>query len=99
MSDEPRPLTHSLDRVLKSLRSGDAKGTSTVFGRWENLVGADIAAHAKPVKLGDGELVVEVDDPAWATQLRFLEADLVARLAEVGGLTIDRVEVRVRRRR
>jgi predicted nucleic acid-binding Zn ribbon protein len=50
------------------------------------------------VKLEDGRLVVEVDDPAWATQLRFLEADLVTRLSEAGGLAVTSVDVRVARR-
>jgi predicted nucleic acid-binding Zn ribbon protein len=95
-TDDPRPLTDGLDRVLRALRGGDTRSTSTVFGRWEDIVGSDIAAHARPLKLSDGVLVVEVDEPAWATQLRFLEADLVARLADTGGLSVSRVEVRVR---
>lgn len=99
MSDEPRPLSDGLDRVLRSLRGGDARGTGTLFGRWEELVGADIAAHARPVKLADSRLLVEVDDPTWATQLRFLESDLVARLSTVGGLAVTGVDVRVRRLR
>lgn len=99
MSDEPRPLTEGLDRVLRALRGGDVRGTSTVFGRWEEIVGADVAAHARPVRLTDGRLAVEVEDPAWATQLRFLEADLVTRLREVGGLAVEHVDVRVRGRR
>ncbi len=69
-----------------------------VFGRWEEAVGAAVAAHVQPVKLQGATLVVEVDDPSWATQLRFLEATLRERLAEVAGAVIDTVEVRVRRR-
>lgn len=99
VSDEPRPLSDGLDRVLRSLRSGDARGTSTVFGRWEELVGPDVAAHARPVRLSDGRLTVEVDDPVWATQLRFLEANIVRRLADVGGLAVQHIDVRVRGRR
>ncbi|CAB4985919.1 unannotated protein [freshwater metagenome] len=42
-------------------------------------------------------LVVAVSDPAWATQLRFLEHDLVERLrTELGPNAIDAIEVRVR---
>ena len=42
-------------------------------------------------------LVVTVDDPAWATQLKFLESTLRRRLAEVAGATVERIEVRVSR--
>ena len=69
-----------------------------VFGRWEQAVGAAVAAHVQPVKLHGTTLVVEVDDPAWATQLRFLEATVRERLGLVAGATIENVEIRVRRR-
>ena len=70
-----------------------------VFGRWEESVGAAVAAHVQPVKLDGSVLVVEVDDPAWATQIRFLEATLRERLREVAGASVERLEVRVSRRR
>jgi predicted nucleic acid-binding Zn ribbon protein len=42
-------------------------------------------------------LVVAVSDPAWATQLRFLERDLVERLrTELGTDAVNEIEVRVR---
>ena len=53
-----------------------------VFGRWAEAVGDAVADHVKPVKLDGTKLVVEVDDPAWATQLRFLETTLKQRLLE-----------------
>jgi hypothetical protein len=41
--------------------------------------------------------VVAVSDPAWATQLRFLETTLLERLqAELGPDTVTVIEVRVR---
>jgi len=41
---------------------------------------------------------VEVDEPGWATQLRYLEREILERLAAVGGSGVERIEVRVRRR-
>jgi predicted nucleic acid-binding Zn ribbon protein len=103
---QPVPLADSLAGVVRSLRNEERCGTvgagvaaiGGVFGRWEDAVGAAVAAHVQPVKLDGTTLVVEVDDPAWATQLRFLEGTLRERLAEVAGAVIDKVEVRVRRR-
>jgi predicted nucleic acid-binding Zn ribbon protein len=69
-----------------------------VFGRWAEAVGDAVAQHVKPVKLDGTKLIVEVDDPAWATQLRFLETTLKQRLLEVAGATIESVEVRVKGR-
>jgi predicted nucleic acid-binding Zn ribbon protein len=104
--DEPVRLGESLDDVMRSLRPEDRSGPQAataaiggVFGRWEDAVGPAVAAHVQPVKLDGTTLVVEVDDPAWATQLRFLEGTMRARLLEVAGAVVDKVEVRVAKRR
>ena len=80
-------------------KTGDqtAKQMGGVFGRWAEAVGDAVAAHVTPLKLDGSKLVVEVDDPAWATQLRFLETALKQRLLEVAGARIDTIEARVRR--
>jgi hypothetical protein len=52
----------------------------------------------QPVKLDGTRLVVEVDEPAWATQLKFLEADLRARLHTTIGATVEHFDIRVKRR-
>jgi predicted nucleic acid-binding Zn ribbon protein len=103
---KPVSLTDSLAGVVRALRDEERTGSpgagvaamGGVFGRWDEAVGTAVAAHVQPVKLDGTTLIVEVDDPAWATQLRFLEGTLRTRLAEVAGATIDKVEVRVRRR-
>lgn len=101
--DEPIKLSDSLGQVVRSLRpeTGPAAAPATVmggvFGRWEEAVGAALAQHVQPVKLDGATLVVKVDDPAWATQLKFLESTLKQRLLEVAGATIERIEVRVAR--
>jgi predicted nucleic acid-binding Zn ribbon protein len=69
-----------------------------VFGRWEELVGPGIAAHAKPVSLRRGVLLVEVDSNAWATQLRYMVSDVAARCCEVlGEDAVGRIDIRVGR--
>lgn len=95
---EPVPISNSLDGVVRSLRGPSRSAVGGVFGRWDEAVGEQIAAHVKPVKLDGGVLVVEVDDPAWATQMKFLAPTITQRLTEVAGVTVDRIEVRVERR-
>jgi predicted nucleic acid-binding Zn ribbon protein len=92
----PRRVGESLDRVTGSLGVPSSSALETVFARWEEVVGASVAAHARPRSMRDSVLVVAVDDPAWATQLRFLESDLLARLADaVGEGRLTAIEVRV----
>ena len=79
--EEPVAVTAALDRVLRSLRGGAGRReVGGVFGRWEEAVGPAVAAHVRPVRLERGTLLVEVDDPAWATQVRFLADDVRRRL-------------------
>ena len=98
-NSDPRPISEGIDRLLRSLRGGDRRATVTVFSRWSDLVGSGVAAHVRPLKLDRGTLIVEVDDPAWATQMRFLEEDLLARLRETGDMSVQRLEMKVRRKR
>ena len=94
----PRRVGDSLGRVTKSLGMAAPDALNGVFGRWAEVVGEQIAAHAQPHSLKGGTLVVTVDQPGWATQLRYLEADLLRRLADVAGEgAVNRIEVRVKR--
>lgn len=91
------PITASLDSMMKSLRGTDRIQIGGVFGRWDDAVGQNVAAHVRPVRLDQGVLTVEADDPAWATQVKFLAGTISARLAEVASVDIERIEVRVGR--
>ncbi len=96
---DPVPITDELDRMMRSLRGTDRRQVSGVFGSWDDAVGEQVAAHVRPLKLDQGALIVEADTSAWATQVKFLADELRARLHEVAGVDVDRIEVRVARRR
>lgn len=95
---DPIPLSTSLDGVVKSLRGPSRAAVGGVFGRWEESVGEQIAAHVQPVRLDGGVLLVEVDDPAWATQVKLLGSTIIDRLRTVAGVDVAGIEVRVDRR-
>lgn len=57
----------------------------SVMGRWPQIVGADVAAHATPVTFQEGVLTVRAESTAWATQLTLLTSVLLGRLAEEAG--------------
>jgi predicted nucleic acid-binding Zn ribbon protein len=97
-SRDPIPISSSLDGVMRSLRGPTREAAGGVFGRWEEAVGEQVAQHVTPLKLDQGVLVVEVDDPAWATQVKFLSTMITERLMTVAGVTIERIDVRVERR-
>jgi predicted nucleic acid-binding Zn ribbon protein len=93
--DEPVSLTLSLDDVVKTLRGPSRQAVGGLFGRWDEAVGEQVAQHVRPLKLDRGVLSVEVDDPAWATQVKFLAPTIISRLAEVAGARVEQLQVRV----
>jgi predicted nucleic acid-binding Zn ribbon protein len=93
--DDPQPLSTALDGLLGDQGWRLAAAVGSVFGRWDQLVGPDVAAHTRPERFSDGELLVIADSAAWATQVRLLAATLVRTLnAELGHGTVTRVVVR-----
>ena len=93
--DDPAPLDAAIDGLIAETGWELAVAAGSVFGRWAQIVGADLAAHTAPDGLADGELTVTADSTAWATQLRLLAGELVRRLnVELGDGTVRRVKVR-----
>jgi len=95
----PRALNEVLGKVLRRLRVSDQSSAIGLFSGWRQIVGDTIADHVAPKRLEKRVLVVEVDDPAWATQLKFLESQLIATLRDSVGDEVESLEIRVRRSR
>jgi len=93
--EDPQSLTHAIDGLLDTRGWQQQAAMGSVFGRWEQIVGPDLAAHTRPDTFADGELAVTADSTAWATQVRLLAPQLVQRLnAELGDGSVLRVRVR-----
>jgi predicted nucleic acid-binding Zn ribbon protein len=93
--EDPQPLLSAFDGLLGARGWEQRAAMGSVFGRWAEIVGADLAGHTRPDSFADGELAVLADSTAWATQLRLLAPVLLKRLnAELGDGTVRRVKVR-----
>jgi predicted nucleic acid-binding Zn ribbon protein len=93
--DDPQRLEHAIGGLLDDQGWQQRAAIGSVFGRWPEIVGPDLAAHTAPDTFADGELAVTADSTAWATQVRLLGPQLVRRLnAELGDGTVVRVRVR-----
>jgi predicted nucleic acid-binding Zn ribbon protein len=95
----PRALNEVLGKLLRRMHVSDESSAIGLFSGWRQIVGDTIADHAVPKRLEKRVLVVEVDDPAWATQLKFLESQLIATLRDSVGDEVESLEIRVRRSR
>lgn len=91
---DPQLLDATVERLVEDHGWELDLRVHAVFGRWSELVGAEVAAHSVPESFADGKLVVRTDSTAWATQLRLLAGSVVARLnEELGHGTVSFLEV------
>lgn len=72
-------LQSILDSVLKEHNCGDVD-THKVFCQWKELAGPKVAAHATPVRMNKRILYIEVDDPVWLAQLKYMKADILGKI-------------------
>jgi predicted nucleic acid-binding Zn ribbon protein len=94
--DEPRPLREALAEVSADLGLPNPDAFGTLVESWDQVVGGDLATHCQLRSLREGVLRVTVDSAPRATQLRYLENDVVMRAAALVGPDVVRtVHVRV----
>lgn len=82
---DPQPLGEVAARLTSEHGWSTGLTTAGVLGRWEGVVGEDVAAHCPAERFTQGVLTVRADSSAWATQLRMLAPVVLARLAEECG--------------
>jgi predicted nucleic acid-binding Zn ribbon protein len=91
---DPQPLGRLVSRLVSDRGWGESVTSARVFAQWARLVGEDVAEHAQPVALKDGELTVRASSTAWATQLRLLQGKLLAKIAAgVGNGVVKRMRI------
>lgn len=85
---DPQPFAAVLARLVRDRGWRRPAAEASLFGRWDRVVGTDIAEHCRPIKLERGELTVEAESTAWATQLRLLAGSLLKQIAAAVGHNI-----------
>lgn len=91
---DPQPLGRVARDVAKKHGWSSRVAEGTVLGHWPSVVGHQIAEHATPTALRDGVLSVSAESTAWATQLRIMQAQLLARIAaEVGDGVVTALKI------
>jgi len=91
---DPQPLGRIAARVATDRGWAERLAGGHVFGRWARIVGEDVAEHATPVSLDHGVLTVQAESTAWATQLRLLQRQLLAKIAAgVGNGVVTKLKV------
>lgn len=91
---DPQPLGRLMAGLTRDRGWSDRLSNGRVFGQWALLVGDEVAEHAQPITLKDGELTVQASSTAWATQLRLLQRQLLTKIAAgVGHGVVKRMRI------
>jgi hypothetical protein len=82
---DPVPVGDALAVLGEELGLADPGVVGALAGRWAEVVGPALAEHARLRSLRGDVVTVVVDSGAWATQVRYLERDVLERIAGVVG--------------
>ena len=78
-----------VDKLLKGLGLDERLQQYRALIIWEEVVGPQIAARTRPIRIREGVLEVNVDQPTWRQQLQLMKPKILAQLnAELGKATI-----------
>jgi len=91
---DPTRIGDSLPALLAERGWTEEVSVGGVVGRWREVVGNEMADHCSPETFETGVLVVRTDSTSWATQVRLLVPQLLARLSKDVGANVVR-EVKV----
>ncbi|MEV5509260.1 DUF721 domain-containing protein [Streptomyces orinoci] len=93
---DPLPLGAAISRLITERGWETPTAVGGVMGRWPQIVGQEVALHCAPQRYEEEArvLTVQCDSTAWATQLRLLAPQFVAKLNErLGPGTVRSIKV------
>jgi predicted nucleic acid-binding Zn ribbon protein len=94
----PRRVGESVPRLLGRLGLPTTPAVmEAVFSRWDEVAGAELGEHVRPVRVDGRALVVAADHATWATRARMESQRILARVNALGGTSVERLEVVVER--
>ncbi len=73
-------LKQILESVLKEHKLTSDIDAYRIFSVWEEIAGPAVAKHSRPVRLNGDILYIEVDDPIWLSQLRYMKQDMLQKI-------------------
>jgi predicted nucleic acid-binding Zn ribbon protein len=92
---DPARLGDAVEELVRDRNWTRTLIAAGLLPRWEQIVGSHIAAHCRPERLEAGELTCVAESTAWATQLRLMTPQVLARIAaEVGPDVVAKLRVR-----
>lgn len=94
--EEPKRVSASLGDAARALGAEGAVELAALRSAWPATAGELVAAHCQPAEVRNGCLTVVVDNPAWASEVRIFQGELLSRVRSVVP-SVRRIMVQVSR--
>lgn len=82
---DPAPLGSAVSSRVEQRGWNERLEGARIHQHWTEIAGEQLAAHAEPVRLRAGVLVLRAESAVWATQVHYLSGELAARANAVLG--------------
>lgn len=93
-SGDPQKFGAAISELINDRGWSEEMAVGSIMGRWESVVGQDLARHVTPTSFKEGILYLTAESTAWATEVRLLAPNLLRQLArEIGDGVVHRIEV------
>lgn len=93
MGNDPIRIGGTLAALARGWGFERPAETARIFASWEQIVGPEVAARCRPTSLRSGVLKVRTESAVWASEFRYLAADVIGRInAELGAEIVREVK-------
>lgn len=72
-----------LSSTLRDLNLEERVAFESLRQRWQTLFKEPLSCHIFPAAFRDGELLINVDSPAWLQQVKFFKKEIIERLGDL----------------
>lgn len=78
----PKSISTTMDHLIQSFGWQGKVAEGDLFANWKEIVGEKVAQNSAPEDFQKGVLTIRCKSTAWATQLRLMTAEIMAKIAE-----------------
>lgn len=83
MNEQPPVIGETLEKYLAYLGAPPIRTLGALQERWSDIVGPALSEPTRPIELVDGVLVIGCDDATWASQVGWMQSQIVRRFREL----------------
>lgn len=97
MGEDPVRIAGTLGALARGWGMESPIESARIFSSWDRIVGPEVAARCRPTSLKGGVLKVRTESAVWASEFRYLSADVIRRInSDLGAQIVREVKPWVR---